>query len=123
MKENVIVDKTFKFSVSIVKLYQHLTDHRKEFVLSRQLLKCGTSIGANVEEAVGGLSKKDFIAKLQIAYKEARETKYWLKLLRATGYVNIPDFDSLDNDLEEITKILVSILNSSKNNEKTLSNS
>jgi four helix bundle protein len=74
VKENVIVDKTFRFSVSIVKLYQYLTDNKKEFVLSKQLLKSGTSIGANVEEAVGGLSRKDFIAKLQIAYKESWET-------------------------------------------------
>ena len=114
MKENIIVDKTFRFSVSVVKLYQYLTEIRKEFILSKQLLRSGTSIGANVEEAVGGISRKDFIAKLQIAYKESRETKYWIKLLRATGYVNLPDFDALDSDLEEIIKILVSILNSSK---------
>jgi four helix bundle protein len=116
LKENIIVDKTFRFSVSVVKLYQYLTEIRKEFILSKQLLRSGTSIGANVEEAVGGISRKDLIAKLQIAYKESRETKYWIKLLRATGYVNLPDFDALDSDLEEIIKILVSILNSSKNN-------
>jgi four helix bundle protein len=114
LKENVIVDKTFKFSVSIVKVYQYLTEIRKEFVLSKQLLRSGTSIGANVEEAVGGSSRKDFIAKLQIAYKESRETRYWIKLLRATGYVHATEFDALDVDLEEITKILVSILNSTK---------
>jgi four helix bundle protein len=115
LKENIIVDKTFKFSVSIVKLYQYLSEIRKEFVLSKQLLRSGTSIGANVEEAVGAISRKDFIAKLQIAYKESREAKYWIKLLRATGYISSPDFDPLDIDLEEIMKILVSILNSSKN--------
>jgi four helix bundle protein len=114
LKENVIIDKTFRFSVGIVKLFRYLTEYKKEFVLSKQLLKCGTSIGANVEEAVGGLSRKDFIAKLQIAYKESRETKYWLKLLRETGYIDVSDFSTLDNDLEEITKILISILNSSK---------
>ena len=123
MKENVIVDKTFRFSVGIVKLYQYLTETRKEFVLSKQLLKCGTSIGANVEEAVGGISRKDFIAKLQIAYKESRETKYWFKLLQATGYINLSDFDALDNDLEEIIKILISILNSSKKGSNNTLNS
>lgn len=115
MKENVIINKSFEFAIKIVKLYQQLTVEKREFVLSKQLLKSGTSIGANVEEAVGGFSRKDFIAKLQIAYKEARETKYWLKLLLATGYVNKPDFETMDNDLNEITKILVSILNTSKN--------
>jgi four helix bundle protein len=115
MKENVIINKSFEFAVKIVKLYQQLTVGKREFVLSKQLLKSGTSIGANIEEAVGGFSRKDFIAKLQIAYKEARETKYWLKLLLATGYVNKPDIETMDNDLNEITKILVSILNTSKN--------
>ena len=115
MKDNIIVNKSFYFAVKTVRIYQKLTLEKREFVLSKQLLKSGTSIGANVEEAVGGFSRKDFIAKLQIAYKEARETKYWLKLLLATGYVNKPDIETMDNDLNEITKILVSILNTSKN--------
>jgi four helix bundle protein len=115
MKENIIVNKSFDFAVKVVRVYQKLTIENREFVLSKQLLKSGTSIGANVEEAVGGFSKKDFIAKLQIAYKEARETKYWLKLLLATGYVTITDIETLNSDLDEILKILVSILKTSKN--------
>ena len=78
MKENLIQDKSYAFALKIIKLYQHLTSTKKEFVLTRQLLKCGTSIGANVEEAIGGQSEKDFISKISIAYKEVRETKYWL---------------------------------------------
>jgi len=114
MKENVIIDKTFKFSVEVIELHKYLTEKKKEYVLSKQLLRSGTSIGANVEEAVGGLSRKDFIAKLQIAYKESRESKYWLKLLHATGFIQNPEFETISNNLEEIIRILVSILNSSK---------
>lgn len=115
MKENIIVNKSFDFAVRIVRVYQKLTIESREFVLSKQLLKSGTSIGANVEEAVGGFSKKDFIAKMQIAYKEAKETKYWLRLLYATDYLDKPDFESLLSDSDEILKILVSILKTSKN--------
>jgi four helix bundle protein len=82
--------------------------------LSKQFLRSGTSIGANVEETAGGLSRKDFIAKLQIAYKESRETKYWLKLLQATEFIQNSEFQIISNNLEEIIRILVSILNSSK---------
>jgi four helix bundle protein len=114
MKENVIADKSFLFAIKVVKLYQQLTIEKKEFVLSKQLIRSGTSIGANVEEAIGGASRKDFIAKMQIAYKESRESGYWLKLLHATEYLDNAQFESFNNDLEEIIKILVSILNSSK---------
>ncbi|MDX1903732.1 MAG: four helix bundle protein [Thermonemataceae bacterium] len=82
MKEdNIILQKTFAFAVRIVKLYKLLCEDKREFILSKQLLRSGTSIGANTEEAVGGLSKADFIARLGIAYKEARESVYWIKLL------------------------------------------
>ncbi len=84
MKENVLVQKSFSFAVDIVNLYKSIVKEKKEFVLSRQLLKSGTSIGANIEEAQGGYSKKDFKAKLSISYKEARETIYWLKLIHET---------------------------------------
>ncbi len=84
MKENVIQEKTYKFAIRAVKLYKYLVDEKREFVLSKQLLRSGTSIGANVEEAIGGQSKKDFIAKISIAYKEARETHYWLRILKDT---------------------------------------
>ena len=80
MKENIIQQKSYLFAIKIIELYKHLIGTKKEFVLSRQLLRSGTSIGANIEEALGGQSKKDFISKISIAYKEARETKYWLSL-------------------------------------------
>ena len=115
-KENIIAKKTYSFSVRIVKLYQKISYENNEYVLSKQLLKSGTSIGANTEEAIGGISKKDFIAKFYIAYKEARETKYWLRLLNDTGYINNKLFESLVQDCEEILKILFSIIRSAKNN-------
>lgn len=87
-KDNVIQEKSYNFAIRIVKLSQYLIDEKKEFVLSKQVLRSGTSIGANVEEAIGGQSRKDFFAKLTIAYKEARESKYWLRLLRDTNYIS-----------------------------------
>ena len=81
MKENVVKEKSFAFAVLVVNMYHHLTEQRKEFVLSKQVLRSGTSIGANVEEAIGGQLRADFVSKLSIAYKEARETSYWLRLL------------------------------------------
>lgn len=116
MKENIIQQKSFAFAIRVVNAYKHLQTEKKEFVLSKQLLRCGTSIGANVEEAIGGQSKKDFIAKISIAYKEARETKYWVKLLIATLYLDEKEADSILNDAEELCKIMASILVSSKQN-------
>jgi four helix bundle protein len=81
-KENPVREKSYVFALRIIKLYKYLIEEKKEYVLSRQVLKSGTSIGANVEEAIGGQSKKDFLAKISIAYKEARETHYWLRILR-----------------------------------------
>jgi four helix bundle protein len=115
MKENVVVNKSFKFSVSIIRVYQFLANEKKEYVLSKQILRSGTSIGANIEEAVGGVSDKDFIAKMSIAYKEARETKYWLKLLHETNYLSDKQFNTLLEDCEELLKILYTIINTSKN--------
>jgi len=115
MKENVIQDKSFKFAVRIVKLYKFLCEEKKEFVLSKQVLRCGTSIGANIEEAISGQSDKDFIAKISIAQKEARETRYWLKLLVETDYITVEQSDSLLNDIEEINKIIAKILLTMKN--------
>jgi four helix bundle protein len=114
MKENIIVNKTFNFAVEVVEIYKKLTNEKKEYILSRQLLRSGTSIGANVEESEGGYSKKEFVAKLQIAYKEAKETRYWLRLLRTTNYLDENDFLSIMLKLDEILKIIVSILKSSK---------
>ena len=110
MKENVVKDKSFDFAVRIVNLYKHLSQEKKELVLSKQLLRSGTSVGANVEEAVGGVSKADFKAKLGIAYKEARETNYWLRLLHATDYLNEKEFESIFGDSDELCKLLFTII-------------
>jgi len=108
-KENIILEKTFSFSIRIVKLYKHLVKNYNEYDLFRQLLRSGTSIGANMEEAQGGYSKKEFLSKVAIAYKEARETRYWIRLLHSTSYITTEEFDSLEVDIEEISKIITSI--------------
>ncbi|MCF8219016.1 MAG: four helix bundle protein [Bacteroidales bacterium] len=106
---NVLQEKSFAFAVRIVKLYKYLCQQKKEFVLSKQLLRAGTSIGANVEEAIGGQSERDFFAKLTISYKEARETLYWLRLLKATDYLSEEESLSLLLEAEELLKIIGSI--------------
>ena len=112
MKENVILDKSFAFSVRIVNLYKYLCSEKKEYVLSKQLLRCGTSIGANVNEAQAAQSINDFISKLSISSKEARESLYWINLLIETDYLNPNDkhTKSLQNDIEALIKILTSII-------------
>ena len=114
MKESIIASKTYAFAISIVELYKIITIEHKGYVLSKQLLRSGTSIGANVSEANGGISKADFSAKISIAYKEALETKYWLNLLFDTGYIEKLKFDKLILDCDEICKILFSILKSTE---------
>lgn len=107
MKENnIIQEKSFAFAVRAVKLFKYLQEEKREFVLSKQFLRSATSIGANVEESIGGQSDKDFLSKLSIAYKEARETMYWLKLLHATDYLTQTEADSMLTDAEELCKIL-----------------
>ena len=106
MKENIIQQKSYAFAIKIIELYKYLVKNKKEFVLSKQLLRCGTSIGANVEEAIGGQSRKDFAAKLSIAYKEARETKYWLSILKDTKYITQEKFNEIFEPCEEITRII-----------------
>jgi len=115
--ENVVQQKSYAFAVRIVKLYQYLTSTKKEYVLSKQILRSGTSIGANVEEAIGGQSKADFISKLSIAYKEARETSYWLRLLKDTDYLTEKEFQSIHPDVEELCRIIGSIQKSAKGKE------
>jgi four helix bundle protein len=106
---NVIQDKSYAFAVKIVKICRSIMDEKKEFVLSKQLLRSGTAIGALVEEAIGGQTDKDFFSKMTIAYKEARETKYWIRLLNDSGLLeNISALD-LISDLEELLKIIGSI--------------
>ena len=114
MKDNVIVDKSKMFAVRIIKMYQYLCDEKKEFVLSKQILRSGTSIGANVKEAVRGQSKADFYSKMNIALKESSETEYWLELLYETGYVSEQQFQSIYPDCQEIIKILMSITKTQK---------
>jgi len=116
LKENIIQQKSFSFALRIIKLYKYLIEIKKEYILSKQLLRSGTSIGANVEEALGGQSKKDFISKLSIAYKEARETKYWLSLLRESKYMTQKELSSIFDDCEEILKIIGKIQKTSKEN-------
>ena len=115
MKNNAIKNKSFAFAIRIVNLYKYLVYTKKEFVLSKQILRCGTSIGANVEEAIGAQSSKDFIAKLSISYKEARETSYWIRLLRDTNFINKIQSISILNDCEEILKIIGKIQVTMKN--------
>ena len=117
MAENILVEKSYKFSLRTIKLYQYLCKERKEYHLSTQVLRSGTSIGANIEEGQGGQSKRDFIAKYQIAYKEARETRYWLKLLRDSELLPAKLANSFIEDCEELLKLLVSILKKSKEEE------
>lgn len=109
MKDNIIRDKSYAFALRIIKAYKYLCDEKKEFVLSKQLLRAGTSIGANVEEAIGGQSEKDFFAKISISYKEARETRYWIRLLTDSGYITETQSVSLLNDCEELQKIITAI--------------
>lgn len=109
-EENVVVEKSYAFAVRVVKLYKFLCETKKEFVLSKQFLKAGTSVGANIEEAVGGQSEKDFYAKLYISYKEARETHFWLRVMRDTGYLTENEAQSMLVDCDELLKIIGSIL-------------
>lgn len=109
MKQNIIRDKSYNFALQIVSIYKNLTNEKKEFILSKQLVRSGTSIGANIEEAIGAQSRKDFVAKLSIVYKEARETDYWLRILFNSGYIDKDDFDLLSEKCTELLKILGSI--------------
>lgn len=118
MKENVIKNKSFEFAIRIVKLYQFLCYDKKEFVLSKQLLRSGTSIGAMVREAEHSESKADFIHKLAIAQKEINETIYWLELLNATDYLTQKEFDSINANAVEIIKLITSIIKTTKSNGK-----
>lgn len=113
-KDNIIRSKSFDFSVRIVNLYKVLYYERNEKTLSKQLLRSGTSIGANIEEGVAAFSKKEFIFKLQISYKKANESFYWIKLLYRTNYINDVEFESLKLNIEEIIKLLISIIKTSK---------
>ena len=111
-RPNVLYEKAYAFGVRIVRAYQFLSREKREFVLSKQLLRCGTSIGANVAEANGAISDADFSAKMSIAYKESLETKYWLNLLHDTEYLTAQMFHSLHADADELGKMLFTTLRS-----------
>jgi four helix bundle protein len=112
--ENAIQSKSYAFALRILKLYRFLCDEKREFVLSKQIVRSGTSIGANVEEAIGGQSNKDFLSKMSIAYKEARETHYWLRLLRDSDILEANHAASVVNDCEELLKLSGSIIRTTK---------
>ncbi len=113
MDKNVVRQKSFDFALRIVETYKFLSREKKEFVLSKQILRSGTSIGANIEEADASISMAEFSAKISVAYKEARETGYWLKLLFHSNYLDRQTFDSLFLNADELCKLLYSILKSS----------
>ena len=112
--ESIIAGKAYAFALQIVKAYKVLVNEKKEYVLSKQLLKSGTSIGANINEAISGQSKRDFVHKLNIALKEARETNYWLNLLKDGEYINLVEFENLSNKCNELVKMLPGIIITTK---------
>lgn len=107
-RDSVTLDKSKNFSIRIVRLYQYLCTEKKEFVLSKQLLRSGTSIGANLAEAIYGISDKDFLSKMYISLKECAETKYWLELLFKTDYLTEQQYQSINEDCTELIKLLTS---------------
>ena len=112
--DGTIEQKSFRFAIRIVKLYKYLRKEKKEFVLSKQLLRSGTSIGANVAESQQAQSRADFVAKLNISLKEAAETDYWLRLLHATDYLSDEEYLSVHNDCRELEKMLTAIIKTTK---------
>jgi len=114
MKDNVIKEKSLSFAVRIVNLYKFLTQDQKELVMSKQILRSGTSIGANIREAEQAQSRADFISKLSIALKEANETEYWLELLSKTEYITQSQYSSINEECIELNKILISIIKTTK---------
>ena len=116
-KENIVIEKSYAFALRIIKLYKYLADTHKEYVISKQVLKSGTAIGALLSELVYAQSKADFINKAHVALKEANETAYWLSLLKDSEYISIDSYNSIYTDCNELIKLLVSIVKTSKNNQ------
>ena len=114
--DNQIVNDSKAFAIRIIKLYKFLTEEKKEFIIAKQLLRSGTSIGANISESVFAQSRQDFISKLSISLKEASETKFWLELLHETDFISEAQFNSLNDDNSKLIGTLVNIINSTKNN-------
>ncbi len=113
-KDNIIVKKSYSFALEVIKIYKFLINEKKEYVISKQMLRSGTSVGANIHEAIASESKKDFIHKLGIAVKEARETSYWLNLLKDSDYIVDEQFKNLNSNCDEVIRILNSIILTTK---------
>jgi four helix bundle protein len=114
MSKSIAYDKAFDFAVQIIELYKYLSEEKREYVISKQILRSGTSIGANIKEALQGSSKRDFIYKVNISLKEASETEYWLELLRASNYIDQKKHESLLYNCQELIKITTAIIKTSK---------
>jgi len=117
MKENILIEKTELFAVRIVNLCKYLVTEKRENIMSTQLLRCGTSIGANLSESQCAQSRQDFLAKVYISFKECNETKYWLKLLYRTAYLSEKEYNSINKDCMEILKMLVKVTKTVKENK------
>lgn len=120
MAENIVKEKSMKFAIRMVKLNKYLCSEKKEYTLSNQILRSGTSIGANIAEALCGISKKDFLAKMYIAFKECAETEYWLELLYSCDYIDKKEYNSLKDDCTELKKVLSAITKTTKENSSFL---
>lgn len=118
MSDNIVKNKSFAFAIRIVNLYKKLCSERKEFIMSKQIMRSGTSVGANVREAVNAESKADFVHKLAIAQKECDESIYWLELLKETDYLKLDEYNSILNDAGELLRIIKSIIITTKQNTR-----
>lgn len=114
INKSLVYEKAYVFAIRIVKAYKYLAENKQEYILSKQLLRCGTSVGANIAEANGAISESDFSARLSISYKEIQETKYWLSLLKDTGYISLDVFKDIYSDADEIAKMIFSILKTTR---------
>ena len=117
MAESLTLEKSKEFAIRIVKLHKYLRDEKHEFIMSKQLLRCGTSVGANLSEALYGISRKDFLAKTSISLKECAETKYWLELLYKTDYLSDSEYNSINSDCLELIKLLSSTIITTRQND------
>lgn len=115
MKDNIVYEKAFKFAIKIVDLYKYLCKEKNEYILSKQVLRAGTSIGANIKEGIEGQSTRDFLSKMSIALKEASESEYWLELLISTNYIEKELFKDILDDCKELNRILTAIIRTTKN--------
>ena len=120
VENNVLAEKSIEFAIRIVNCYKYLTKQKHETVMSKQVLRSGTSIGANVHEAIYAQSKADFVNKMNISMKEAGETSYWLTILHRTEYLDTEMYNSIDSDLKEILRIIASTIKTSKSNEQQI---